>query len=45
MQDNYLDCKDKDLLTLISYISAVDWAEKVKANQKELRQPIIRNGR
>ena len=45
--DNMIDpdCKDKDLLALVTYISADDRAEKVMENQSVLRQPIVRNGR
>ena len=45
MQDNYLDCKDKDLLALVTYISADERVEKVLENQGVIRQPIVRNGR
>ena len=39
------DCKDKDLLALVTYISADERAEKVMENQSVIRQPIVRNGR
>ena len=39
------DCKDKDLLALVTYISADDRAKKVMENQSVIRQPIVRNGR
>ena len=39
------DCKDKDLLALVTYISADERAEKVMKNQSVFRQPIVRNGR
>ena len=39
------DCKDKDLLALVTYISADQRAEKVMENQSLIRQPIVRNGR
>ena len=39
------DCKDKDLLALVTYISADERAEKVMKNQSVIRQPIVRNGR
>ena len=39
------DCKDKDLLALVTYISADERAEKVIENQSVIRQPIVRNGR
>ena len=37
-------CKDKDLLALVTYISADERAEKVFENQAVIRQPIVRNG-
>ena len=37
-------CKDKDLLALVTYISADERAEKVMENQSVIRQPIVRNG-
>ena len=39
------NCKDKDLLALVTYISADKRAEKVMENQSVIRQPIVRNGR
>ena len=39
------DCKDKDLLALVTYISADEREEKVMENQSVIRQPIVRNGR
>ena len=39
------NCKDKDLLSLVTYISADERAEKVMENQSVIRQPIVRNGR
>jgi len=39
------DCKDKDLLALVTYISADERAEKVMENQSVIRQSIVRNGR
>ena len=39
------DCKDKDLLALIKYISAEDKAEKILENQKVIKVPIVRNGK
>ena len=39
------DCKDKDLLALIKYITAEDKAQKVLENQSVLKQPVVRNGR
>ena len=39
------DCKDKDLLALITYIAPEDKAEKVLENQSVLKLPIVRNGK
>ena len=39
------ECKDKELLALVTYISADERAEKVMENQSVIRQPIVRNGR
>ena len=39
------DCKDKDLLALVTYIAEGDRAEKVLENQSVLKMPIVRNGR
>lgn len=39
------NCKDKDALTLIKYISDEDKDEKVLENQKVLSTPIVRNGK
>lgn len=39
------DCKDKDLLALVRYLSEEDRAEKIFENQKLIRTPIVRNGR
>ena len=39
------DCRDKDLLALIKYITPEDKAQKVLENQVVLRQPIVRNGK
>ena len=39
------NCRDKDLLALVTYISSDDRAEKVFENQSVLLQPIVRNGR
>ena len=39
------DCKDKDLLPLIKYISEEDKAEKVLENQKVIKTPVVRNGK
>ncbi|MBB2181904.1 ArsC family transcriptional regulator [Lachnospiraceae bacterium MD1] len=39
------DCKDKDTLALIQYMSDEDKEEKLLENQQLLRTPIVRNGR
>lgn len=39
------NCKDKDLLALISYISEEDKDEKILENQRVLKTPIVRNGK
>lgn len=39
------NCKDKDLLALITYIAEEDKVEKILENQKIIRIPIVRNGR
>ena len=39
------DCRDKDLLALITYIAQEDKAQKLLENQSVLRQPIVRNGK
>lgn len=39
------DCKDKDLLALITYISEEDKVEKILDNQKIIITPIVRNGK
>ncbi len=39
------DCRDKDLLALITYIAQEDKAQKVFENQGVLRQPVVRNGK
>ena len=39
------ECKDKDLLALITYISEEDKVEKILENQKVLKTPIVRNGK
>ena len=38
------NCKDKDLLALVTYIAEEDRAEKVLENQSVLLLPIVRNG-
>lgn len=45
--DNVIDqdCKDKDTLALIKYISEEDRLEKLLENQQVLKTPIVRNGK
>ncbi len=38
------ECKDKDLLALITYIAEEDREEKILENQSVLKLPIVRNG-
>lgn len=39
------DCKDKDLLALITYIAEEDKAEKILENQSIIKVPVVRNGK
>lgn len=39
------NCKDKNALALIKYITDEDKDEKVLENQKLLKTPIVRNGK
>ena len=39
------DCKDKDLLALITYIAEEDKAEKILENQSIIKFPVVRNGK
>ena len=39
------DCKDKDLLALITYIAEEDKAEKILDNQSIIKVPVVRNGK
>ena len=39
------NCKDKDFLALIKYISPEDKPAKILENQKVLKTPIVRNGK
>ena len=39
------DCKDKDLLALITYIAEEDKAEKIPENQSIIKVPVVRNGK
>lgn len=41
----YENCKDKDMLALIKYISDEDKDEKILENQKVIKTPVVRNGR
>ncbi len=45
--DHMLDtnCKEKDIMMLVKYISDEDKDEKVLENQRVLKTPIVRNGR
>lgn len=38
------NCKDKDLLALITYIAEEDKVEKILENQKIIKLPVVRNG-
>ena len=39
------NCRDKDLLALITYIAEEDREEKILENQNILKLPIVRNGK
>lgn len=39
------DSRDKDTLALIEYISDEDKDEKILANQKIIKTPVVRNGK
>ena len=39
------NCKDKDLLALLTYLAEEDKAEKILENQKVIKTPIVRNGK
>ena len=39
------DCRDKDLLVLVTYLAEDQKADKVFENQVLLKQPIVRNGK
>ena len=39
------DCKDKDLLALITYIADEDKEDKILENQKIIKTPVVRNGK
>lgn len=38
-------CKDKNVVALLSYLSAEDKEEKILENQQVLKTPIVRNGK
>ena len=39
------NCKDKDALALVQYISDDEKEEKILENQQILKTPIVRNGK
>ena len=39
------ECKDKDALALVKYISEEQKEEKLLANQQVIKTPIVRNGK
>ena len=39
------DCKDKDLLALVQYMSGDDKLEKILENQSLIKTPVVRNGK
>lgn len=39
------ECKDKDALALVKYISEEQKEEKFLANQQVIKTPIVRNGK
>lgn len=39
------ECKDKDTIALIQYISAEDKLEKILENQHVIKTPVVRNGK
>lgn len=39
------ECKDKDTLALVKYITEADKFDKVLENQQILKLPIVRNGK
>lgn len=39
------NCKDKDLLALITYLAEEDKAEKILENQTVIKVPVVRNGK
>ena len=45
--ENLIDenCKDKDTLALIKYISEEDKFDKILENQQVIKTPVVRNGK
>lgn len=39
------DCKDKDLLALVTYLAEPCRADKIFENQKVIKTPVVRNGK
>ena len=39
------NCKDKDALALVKYISEDKREEKLLANQQVIKTPVVRNGK
>ena len=39
------ECKDKDTIALIQYISSEDKLEKILENQHVIKTPVVRNGK
>lgn len=39
------ECKDKDLLALITYIAAEDKLQKILENPQVIKTPVVRNGK
>ena len=39
------DCKDRDALAIVKYISEEQKEEKLLANQQVIKTPIVRNGK
>lgn len=39
------NCKDKELLTLMNYLSEEDREEKLLENQQAIKTPVVRNGK
>ena len=39
------DCKDKDLLALVQYLSGDDKLETILENQSLIKTPVVRNGK